>query len=188
MMPIMRYPDGHKQEVRARIVAAAARALRQHGIAGVSIPALMKDAGLTHGGFYAHFADRDELVAEAIAFAGQQTADNVFAEELSLEQAMAHYLSEAHVAHPEQGCVVAALGSEGGQHAPSVRHAFSQVAVGLLRLVQRKLDRAAAGRAPSDAALRTTATMVGAVVLSRLVRDEKLASRILRVARSSVAE
>ncbi len=69
----MRYPDGHKEEVRASIVASAARTLRKKGLAGLSIPALMKEAGLTHGGFYLHFHNRDELVAEAVMAAAEGT-------------------------------------------------------------------------------------------------------------------
>ena len=66
MMHIMRYPEGHKEPVRARIVQAAAFALRAKGLDGVSIPALMKNVGLTHGTFYAHFENRDALVAKAV--------------------------------------------------------------------------------------------------------------------------
>ena len=84
MMSIMRYPESHKAETRERIVRAAATALRKSGLAGVSIPALMKQAGLTHGGFYGYFRDRDELVADAIVSAASDTANGVFAEDLSL--------------------------------------------------------------------------------------------------------
>jgi len=73
----MRYPQGHKEEVRAGIVEAASRALRRDGLAGVSVPALMKEAGLTHGGFYGHFKNRDELVAEAVLAAAEATATRV---------------------------------------------------------------------------------------------------------------
>jgi len=184
-MTIMRYPDRHKAETRERIVHAAAAALRRGGLSGVSIPALMKRVGLTHGGFYGYFRDRDALVAEAIAHAGSETASSVFSDQLSLGEMLRLYLSEPHVAHPEHGCVVAALGAEGGERAPSVRRAFAEVARGLLSLVEKKLHPKRAAGAPSDAALRLTATMVGAVVLARLVDDAELAARILKVARSS---
>lgn len=187
MMLVMRYPESHKAEVKERIVRAAATALRRSGLSGVSIPALMKHAGLTHGGFYGYFRDRDALVAEAIASAASDTANGAFAEGLPLEETLRRYLSDGHVAHPEQGCVVAALGAEGGHQPAPVRRAFAEVARGLLRLVDKKLHPTRTSRAPSDEALRLAATMVGAVVLARLVDDEALAGRILKAARASHA-
>jgi TetR/AcrR family transcriptional repressor of nem operon len=109
----MRYPDGHKGAVRANILELAARALRRDGLSAVSIPALMKAAGLTHGGFYGYFESRDELVAQSVMLAAQQTGARVLSEEAGdLDGMLAGYLSEAHVNHPEFGCVVAALGTE----------------------------------------------------------------------------
>jgi AcrR family transcriptional regulator len=181
----MRYPEGHKEAVRKRIVASTTKALREHGLSGVGIPALMKSAGLTHGGFYAHFESRDDLVAAAIEAAGAQTADDVFSGARSLEETLGMYLSKGHLEHPERGCVVAALGAEGARQAPSVRRAFARAAKHLLGLVERKLHPGRRGRALSEEALRLTATMVGAVVLGRLVDDRALAERILDAARRS---
>ncbi|MES1164895.1 MAG: helix-turn-helix domain-containing protein [Verrucomicrobiota bacterium] len=183
MMVIMRYPEGHKEAVRARIVEAAARALRRDGINGVSIPALMKDVGLTHGGFYAHFQDRDELVAEAVETAAEHTAKDVFGDGIPLEEALARYLSPDHLGAPAHGCVVAALGTEGARLAGPVGGAFSKAARGLLALVEKKLHPGARAKVPTDEALRMAATMVGAVLLGRLVDDDALAARLLRAAR-----
>jgi len=184
MIRIMRYPEGHKEAVRTRIVAAAASALRAHGLSAVSIPGLMKTVGLTHGGFYAHFESRDELVASAVEAAGAQTAAEVFGDDVPLAQAIGAYLSEGHVAHPELGCVVAALGTDGARQAKPVRRAFAKVAKNLLRLVDRKLHPTSRGaREPSAAALRLASTMVGAVVLARLTDDPALAQRVLDAAR-----
>lgn len=185
MMDIMRYPDGHKEAVRERIVAAAARALRERGLSGVSIPALMKGAGLTHGGFYAHFENRDALVAEAVQAAGADTAAGVFTQGRTLGQALDAYLSPQHLEHPEFGCVVAALGAEGPRQPEPVRHAFAKVARGLIELVQEKLTAKKTTKALSDEALRLTSTMLGAVVLARLLDEPQLSRRILRVARES---
>jgi TetR/AcrR family transcriptional repressor of nem operon len=185
MMPIMRYPEGHKEAVRERIVGAAAGALRQGGLSGVSIPALMKSAGLTHGGFYAHFENRNALVAAAVRAAGADTAKGAFGDALPLEETLKRYLSAAHVEHPEQGCVVAALGTDGCRQAPPVRRAFAEVARGLLRLVERKLHPTRSSSRPTEEGLRLAATMVGAVVLARLVHDRDLAVRILHAARAS---
>lgn len=177
----MRYPEGHKEEMRARIVGAAATMLRKHGLDGVSVPALMKRVGLTHGGFYGHFRDRDALVAEAVRHAASQTTEVFTRGDLS--EVLATYLSEGHVDHPERGCVVAALGTEAErQHAP-VRRAFADAARGLLGLVSRSVDGPCAD-APSPRALRTAATMVGAVMLARLVNDPALSRQILDAARA----
>jgi AcrR family transcriptional regulator len=184
-MVIMRYPSGHKAAVKDRIVRAASRSLRRHGLHRVSIPALMKQVGLTHGGFYTHFKNRDELVAAAVASAAAETAEGVFAEELGLKETLERYLSKSHLEHPEKGCVLAALGADGVRQRPRVRAAFAEIARGFLHLTQRKLpDRGRSG-ALSDEALARAATMVGAVVLGRLVDDAALAERILSAARAT---
>lgn len=179
----MRYPEGHKEQVRERIVAAASEALRKRGLEGVSIPALMKKVGLTHGGFYAHFGSRDELAAEAVRYAAAQTASRVFQGQDSLEDMLREYLSESHVAHPARGCVVAALGTEARHQSAPLRHAFAWAARGLLQLVERKLRPAEGREEPGDDALRVASQMVGAVVLARLVEDPELARRLLAAAR-----
>ena len=184
MMTIMRYAEGHKQAVHETIVSAAAKALRQKGISGVGIPTLMKAVGLTHGGFYAHFRDRDALVAEAIRAAAFETTNGPFSDGNSLADTLALYLSPSHVEHPEQGCVVAALAAESPRQSKPVRRAFAEVARGLLALVDTKL-RGKSKRTPSDAALRLSATMVGAIILARAIDDPPLAERILKVARDS---
>lgn len=187
-MPIMRYPEGHKEAVRERIVGAAAEALRRDGLSGVSIPALMKIVGLTHGAFYAHFESRDELVAEAVLAAAVGTTKGAFADELPLAETLRRYLSPAHLERPEQGCVVAALGTEGRRQPAPVREAFARVARGLLRLVEKKLHPGRPARTVSDEALRLASTMVGAVVLGRLVDDPGLAARILSAAREAAPD
>lgn len=180
----MRYPEGHKAAVRASIVAAAARALRRDGISGVSIPALMKQLDLTHGGFYGHFANRDELVVEAILTAANETADNVLSEKAgSLNDTLAMYLSKEHVAHPEVGCVLAALGPEARHHSEPIKKAFAHVAEGFLALLDRKVDRRGQKHEPSDAALARASQMIGAVVLARILDDPKLVDRLLETAK-----
>lgn len=181
----MRYPEGHKETVRARIIERASRALRQRGLAGVSIPALMQDAGLTHGAFYGHFRDREELIADAVTFAGDETGNRVLGAGTGDARGMlAAYLSPEHADHPEYGCVLAALGAEGAHQSGGVRRAFASTARGFLRLVHEKLHPRRRSEAPSDEALVTAARMVGAVVLARLVDDEPLARRILAAARA----
>lgn len=184
MMIIMRYPSGHKEAVKERIVHSASAALRRHGLGAVSIPALMKEAGLTHGAFYTHFENRDDLVAQAVLAAAAETAQGVFSKALRFDQTVDKYLSQRHLETPDHGCVLAALGTSGVRQPPRVRAAFAEVARGFLRLTQRKLHPRAAPESLSDDALVRAATMVGAVVLGRLVHDAALAERILSAARA----
>jgi TetR/AcrR family transcriptional repressor of nem operon len=188
MMAIMRYPKGHKAAVKERIIRAASRSLRRHGLLRVSIPALMKRAGLTHGGFYTHFKNRDELVAAAVASAAAETAAGVFAEEFGLEETLERYLSKSHLEQPEKGCVLAALGADGIRQRPRVRAAFAEIARGFLYLTQRKLPQRGRAGTLSDEALACAATMVGAVVLGRLVDDAALSERILSAARATLSD
>lgn len=183
----MRYPEGHKASVRARIVEKAARALRRDGLAALSIPALMKEAGLTHGGFYGYFKSRDQLVAEAVRWGAEQMAARVFAAKHpgDIRTAVDAYLSLAHAKHPEIGCVIAALGTEGRQQSTTVRRAFAEAVREFLALVDRQLRPPnESSSEPSDDALRVAAQMIGAVVLARLLDDPALSKRVLEAARS----
>src|SRR6516164_310156 len=114
----MPWPDKHKGKTRSRILGAAAAAFRSRGISNVGVAEVMRTAGLTHGGFYAHFASKDDLLAEALKLAMEQVEahltramHNAPAEDRLLAAASS-YLSPQHLAHPEQGCPVAALGPE----------------------------------------------------------------------------
>jgi TetR/AcrR family transcriptional regulator, transcriptional repressor for nem operon len=187
----MRYSEHHKDEVRRRIIASTAALLRKTGLDAVAIPKLMKEVGLTHGGFYAHFKNRAELVAEAVGYAGDETAKGTFARAKDLEELVTGYLSQGHLDNPQGGCVVAALGTEGAKQRSTIARAFSHVAEGLLHLVDEKLPKskrkmfAAEPSQVSDEAIRITALMVGSLVLGRLVKEKKLRDRILHVAQTA---
>jgi AcrR family transcriptional regulator len=180
----MRYPDGHKENVSARIVEEASRALRHDGIDAVSIPQLMKLAGLTHGGFYGHFKDRDDLIVQAVVHAAR--ASVLHGDQDQWADPLDRYLSKEHALHPEFGCVVAALGAEGARQKGPIRRAFAEIGRGFLRLVERNIHPEASAKARlSDEALATASRMVGAIMLARLVDDEALAERILAAAKAS---
>jgi len=180
----MRYPDGHNDAVRARIVEVASRALRRDGIDAVSIPKLMKLAGLTHGGFYVHFKNRDDLVTAAVAHSATESA---FSDGSSAQEAFGKYLSKEHVSHPEMGCVVAALGIEGTRQRGRVRRAFADAARGLIRGVEKKLHPKGGPATISDEALEKASQIVGAVVLARLLDDDALAERLLSTAKARMS-
>ena len=180
----MRYPESHKEGVRARILDAAAAILRKDGLSGLSIPQVMKKVGLTHGGFYNHFRDRDQLVKDALEAAGASTTPRTFGDETcSLDAVIDAYLSPEHLAHPEMGCILAALGTEATRQPVAIRRTFAENARGFFRRLDRKRDPASKSEAPSDASLVLGAQMVGAMVLARLVEDPQLAKRILDASR-----
>lgn len=160
-----------KEASHARILDAAARALHRGGHAGASVADVMKDAGLTHGGFYAHFASRDEMVASAIGHAGRQSGASLQQSMAALQKKgatpfralMESYLSAAHMQASERGCVVASLGSEMGRQPEPIRQAAGERVQALIRLVASVLP---AGLAPAEAA-HIASTMVGTLQLAR---------------------
>src|SRR5512133_1865414 len=127
-------PAGRKQLSHERIVATAARAIRRAGFHGVGVADIMKEAGLTHGGFYAHFASRDALLAEALEQAGRESSDRMAKGSVQrqakgaspLRALVDGYLSEQHLASAESGCPVAALASEIPRQSLEVRAAAAQ--------------------------------------------------------------
>ena len=113
-------------ENRARILDAAAALFRERGFAGIGVADLMKAAGLTHGGFYGHFASKEELMARASerALAGSLGGWRRLVEQApddALRRIVRSYLSEAHRDHPEQGCAVAAHGADVARQGSEVR-------------------------------------------------------------------
>ncbi|TFW09496.1 TetR/AcrR family transcriptional regulator [Oxalobacteraceae bacterium OM1] len=160
-----------KEASHERILHAAAEAIRRHGVAGVSVADVMKRAGLTHGGFYAHFTSRDDMVAAAIHYAGKQSAESLeyTVEKLQrkgaspLRALIEAYLSPGHMHAPETGCVVAALGSDMARQSEPMLDASRERVLGLMRRVEAALP-AAVKRA--EAAV-ITSTLVGTLQLAR---------------------
>lgn len=181
-----------KELSHQRILDAAGRAIRRAGHSGVSVADVMKEAGLTHGGFYAHFDSRDDMVAGAITFAGEQSAGKVRESMAALQkQGMSpfralieSYLSDRHMAGMETGCVVAALGSEMPRQAESVRQAAAERVRGLIRFVGSTLPEDVA---PSEAA-HIVSTMVGALQLARALGGGKEGKALLAANRAALIE
>lgn len=184
----MRFSKDHKAATRERIVDAAAKRFRQDGIDGVSVPALMKDIGLTHGGFYAHFPSKDALVAEAIS-AGMIQAMTMLATLVPadasdpLQGFVDAYCSAQHRDGPGSGCAIAALAGHVARLSPEVRAEMTaqvEAAIGRLAAITEPvgdLDR-------NEVAAGTLAGVVGAIVLSRMCRDDAaLSDRILSASR-----
>jgi TetR/AcrR family transcriptional regulator, transcriptional repressor for nem operon len=164
-----------KEEHRSRIIAAAARQFREKGFEGISVSDLMKEAGLTHGAFYGHFASKEELVALASKRAMEETYkrwEKVMkdAPERPIEALSDFYLSAKHSRHPEAGCLLAALGGEVARQPESVKQVVMEEQERLIGLI--------AGAAPgrTEAARRkhavcVLANLVGGMVLARHVSD-----------------
>ncbi|MEP6574417.1 MAG: TetR/AcrR family transcriptional regulator [Gemmatimonadota bacterium] len=169
-----------KEVTHDRIVETAARAIRRSGYGGTGVADIMKEAGLTHGGFYAHFKSRDEMLAEAADRAGAdglallvQAAASAPPEQ-ALEAMLRAYLSKQHVEGAEWGCAVAALGSEMPRQASKVRRAATRRIKEMIDLVARQSpDWGRPGA--HERALVTVATALGALILARAVDDPKLA-------------
>jgi TetR/AcrR family transcriptional regulator, transcriptional repressor for nem operon len=176
-----------KEASHERIVETAARAIRRSGYDGTGVAEIMKEAGLTHGGFYAHFDSRDGMLAEAADRAGADTVaflTRVAAEvapKKALEAMLRTYLSKEHVESAETGCAVAALGSEMPRQPANVRRAATRRIKEMIDLVARQSpDWGQPGA--HERALVTVATALGALVLARAVDDPKLSDAVRQAA------
>lgn len=177
-----------KELTRERIVRAAAKAIRKRGYEGLGVAEVMKDAGLTHGGFYAHFDSRDALLAEAADLAGAQSAESLNKAIRNarpgheLEALVDAYLSETHVAAQDHGCAFAMAGSEVPRQPESVKRATTHRIKELVGLVERQLPEWGKPGA-HERALAITSGLVGALLLARATDDPKLSKAIRKAAR-----
>jgi TetR/AcrR family transcriptional repressor of nem operon len=188
----MRYSAEHKRRTRRRIVERAAAALRRRGL-GVGVADLMREAGLTHGGFYAHFRSKDALLAEAVDVASEQSVRNLrkVIKRAGSRPALAAigdaYLTAAHRDRPDRGCALAAVGTELARESPAARRALAaQVASLLSLLAECAPDQRAVTR--RRRAMTTLSCLVGALILSRIVVDRQTSADILSAARRHLTE
>ncbi|MCD7444661.1 TetR/AcrR family transcriptional regulator [Streptomyces lincolnensis] len=179
---MVRYGKEHKAETRRRIIETAGRRFKQDGIDGSGVSTLMKDAGLTNGAFYAHFASKDDLVATAIADQLKAQAENVVARAMpgraGIEQIVRGYLSPQHRDDIGDGCPNAALLDEIGRCGDMTRQAYTD---GVLILIDGIASRLAP-EDPSSArvkALSLLGLMAGTLQLARALTDRQLAHELL---------
>ncbi|WP_235189763.1 TetR/AcrR family transcriptional regulator [Methylotenera sp. L2L1] len=169
--------SNRKEITHTRIVETAARAIRRSGYDGTGVADIMKEAGLTHGGFYAHFASRDAMLAEAADRAGEDTiaiAKKIFAnvpDNQALQALMNAYLSNEHMANIESGCSLVALGSEMPRQAPEVKRASTCRVKEMIALIESRLSDQPNAHAE---ALVMLSTMVGTLLLARAIDDPEL--------------
>jgi len=186
----MSSPPTRREATHDRIVEVAARTLRRNGYAGVGVADVMKQAGLTHGGFYAHFESRDALLAEAIARAGRDSAaamgQRIEASrargESALRALVDSYLSDAHLSGTESGCVVAALSSEMPRQSPALLAPAAERVRKLIALVQRALPEGGS----KEQAMVVVSTMVGSLQLARTLGANAQGKAVLAAARSAL--
>jgi TetR/AcrR family transcriptional repressor of nem operon len=187
----MRYSKEHKQETHARIVKKASVRLREKGAHGIGVADLMKEAGLTHGGFYAHFDSREALVMEAFGYAMDRSTERwrKLAEQTPPDKRLAtiveNYLTPLHRDDPGHGCAVPTLGAEIARESPKTRKAF---AAKLEQMIDMMADQVleVPRKGARKQAVAALATMMGTLVLSRIAGSGELSDEILAAGREAV--
>jgi AcrR family transcriptional regulator len=177
----MRYGKDHKQATRQRILEAAGRRFKQDGIDGAGVAAVMSDAGLTNGAFYAHFSSKEDLVANVLADQLRAQRQNVDAEpsgRAGLEAFIRAYLSPQHRDQPADGCPSAALLDEIARRPPATRQAFTDELLATADDIAARLDPTDANAARTDA-LTILGLMIGTLQLARALTDPDLSDQLL---------
>ena len=186
----MREPSSQRLETRRRIVDAADALFRERGIDGVGVDAIMRAAGMTHGGFYFHFPSKEALVAavsaEQLARSAARWSDTAdrHPQAEALDRVVTNYLHDRNIEPSNYGCVLPALGPELARR-PESRTAVTEAIRQMLAALTRMLPFRSRARA-EKAAMATLSTLVGAVVLARLSSDPVLSGAILQAAREQV--
>jgi TetR/AcrR family transcriptional repressor of nem operon len=189
----MRYSKEHKLETHARIVKKASVRLREKGAHGIGVADLMKDAGLTHGGFYAHFDSREALVIEAFGYAMDRATERwrKLAAETPPEKRLAtivdSYLTPVHRDDPGHGCAIPALSAEIARESPKTRKAFAaklEQMIGMIAEQMPDLPRKTARKQ----AMASLATMMGTLVLARVAGSGEFSDDILGAGREAVLD
>lgn len=184
----MRYRPGHRAEIHRRIVKDASRRVRAEGLSGAAVSAVMRDAGLTHGGFYKHFGDKNELLMESLSEAFREIASSLArtAEQsrpgTAWKAIVKAYLSPEHCDHPERGCPLAALAPELARGGKEVRARM----LAEMTAYQDQLLPFMPGRRKADrerAYFVIFSTMIGAVEIARMMPNLAARARVLRSAR-----
>ncbi len=180
----MRVSREQAAENHEQIVEAASRLFRQQGFDGVSVDAIMQQAGLTHGGFYGHFKSKEDLAAQAVARALEQAAERQ-SRYTDIADLVSNYLSPRHCADRANGCAIAALGADIARQGKGIRRGLtSHLRAQFDRFAHLLKDGTAAHRRKQ--AITTLAGMVGALILARAVDDPALSKEILAAVKDSL--
>ena len=189
----MRYSREHKLETHDRIVKRASVRLREKGAHGIGVADLMKDAGLTHGGFYAHFNSREALVIEAFAYAMDRSTERwrklgeLTPPDKRLAAIVDSYLTTTHRDDPGHGCAVPTLGAEIARESPKTRKAFAAKLEQMVDMIAEQIPGLPRKTARKQAEA-TLATMMGTLVLARIAGNGEFSDEILAAGREAVLE
>jgi len=181
----MGYPQGHKQKTRERIVLAARKLWKRDGYDGASVDKVMAEAGLTRGGFYAHFKSKDDLLVDALSetlaieMISRLKEEGITDETVMRQMIVDFYISKAHRDHPDKGCPLTALTQEAARFGSGPRRVLAD----LVKRFSRWLSADGSSRENGLAAL---SLMVGAVTLARAIEDESLSDEILQTSKKEV--
>jgi TetR/AcrR family transcriptional repressor of nem operon len=179
----MRVTRAQAEENRRAVIDAAGRLFREHGFDGVGLNELMAAAGLTQGGFYKQFKSKDDLAVQAcdrvLADSSERLTQMVESGgDKSFAAIISQYLSDDHRGQISEGCIFPALGTDAARHSPALKQSFETGIRSYLEILERAMRASPADAKKSDPAVALS-TMVGALLLSRLVQDETLSDRIL---------
>jgi TetR/AcrR family transcriptional regulator, transcriptional repressor for nem operon len=189
----MRYSKEHKLETHARIVKKASVRLREKGAHGIGVADLMKEAGLTHGGFYAHFDSRETLVIEAFADAMDRSTERwrTLAEQTPPEKRLGtiveSYLTPLHRDDPGHGCAVPTLGAEIARESPKTRKAFAAKLEQMIDMLSAQIPELPR-KAARKQAMAAISTMMGTLVLARIAGSGEFSDEILAAGRDAVLD
>jgi len=183
----MRYKSDHKQETHRRIVETSSESFRMHGFDSVGVAKLMAANNLTHGGFYAHFSDKEQLIAESGTFVLEQWLEIMLKvlDKQGFVPVINFYLSEEHRDNPATGCFLPALATEIARHSGVAQTAYTEKLSALFdALAEHIPDGTMVQKRARVYAL--FAAMVGAVVMARSVSDDALSNAILESTRTTL--
>ena len=180
-----------KASSRQRILTTGARLFRERGLQGASVNEVMAGAGLTRGGFYAHFEDKDALVGGTLHEMFDEAERNwLLHEELRgdawVELALKRYLSVAHLQEPGRGCVMPALSAELSRGGETQRRIVAERISTFLKLVEDKLDEHPEGASRRERAIALFTGCVGAITVARALGDPSLAAEVLNATRQQL--
>ena len=186
----MGHSKASKANTHAKLVETAAARFKEHGVDGISLADLMHDLKLTHGGFYKHFASRDELVAEALELAleqsGQTMRERLFdGDKPAVDKFVDFYLGEAHRDARAGGCAVAALAGDAARKGAEMQAQFRKSIERNVETLSEALDKGDTQES-RETALMILSSLYGALMMARAVGDSPLSREVLRTARKRV--
>ncbi|ATU93323.1 TetR/AcrR family transcriptional regulator [Phyllobacterium zundukense] len=185
----MRVSRARAEENRETVINVASRLFREHGFDGIGLKDLMKGAGLTQGAFYKQFASKDDLAAQAsrraMESATRRWSTAAAKSSDPLEAVLEFYLSPGHRAEKADGCPLVALGADAARQSEEVRRPFEDGIRAHFQVLDELMDEAKRFN-PSGKAMAILSLMVGAVTLSRLIKEENLSRGVLEAAAGEV--